>query len=1247
MSQIEITGTDLDDWASRRDAQSRLPRLVRRLVRATAGPLTRLDFPADEAVQMGGWDGIVESPPGGTFVPAGVSGWELGTTSDIRGKAESDYRKRKRDPLGLDPAETTFVFVTPRRWGGKAAWVDERRAEGFWKDVRAYDADDLEQWLDLAPQIQDWVSSDLLGRPSGGARDLEQAWRDWADATEPPTSPALAIAGRTSAEEKIARWLANPSGTLPVRGESLEEALAFFLAAVRRLPDADREAIEAGAVVVDTQEAWEWLAGTEPPLVLICAFEPNERLARAVRGGHHVVVLTGMSSEDDDDERTVVLPRPSRHAAEQALLETGLSGARARDAAAVARRSPLALRRKLAISGARRAPAWAGSPSARVILAAVFAGGWNDRVDGDREVLATLSGLPYDDFAAQLLHWAAQADPPVRRVGDTWLIAAKEDAWRLLARYLARADLERFRVIAVQVLTGADEEGQPLGAQSQRISEFLGDGIADTLALMGALGQTTRLADGSLADETAARAVRGILRQANADARIWIMNERRLRRLAEAAPQVFLDAVAAGLQGEQTVVMRMFGEGPGAVVPVSWQAGLLWALEVLAWPREYLGRAASALARLARLDPGGRTVNRPANSLREIFLVRDPRTAADLAFRRTVLERIIRDEPAVAWNLLCRLLPERHRSAAHTARPRWRDWVPEEEPTVTYAEIFATAEWAVEHLIGLAGTDGTRWAELIGHLDNVPPAAFTRVVDHLASLRPSRLGTEGKIAVWEALRTLIAKHRRYPEAKWALPAEQVLRLDRLYRRFAPGDLVERYAYLFGNAPALLRPGRERRERGTLLTKERTTALKRIYAGSGLDGVRRLIAAAERPGTVGWVLGAAGLLTAAEEDAILAETLRAETGLEFVRSYVTARSEAGGEQWFAERAASVPSTDAELGRLLTALPFGGATWARAAAAGSAVEESYWKQATVLWIEDPADVEQAARSLYRFGRPLAAVELLVLHEGGVQAEPGLVADVLEAAATAPEVEGDRLGWEMSELLARLDDANSLPDERIALLEWQLLAILDSYSERPPRALHRALTSDPTFFADVVSFGYKARNDADEEDVSETDLVRAHRAYELLRSFRTVPGLGPDGSVDEETLRSWVLQAREEIKARGREVGDLLIGHVLRYAPAGADGIWPAEPVRDLIEELASDALERGLWTEIHNSRGVTTRGVTEGGGQERTIAEQFRHWAEALEGRWLRTAALLRSVAESYEGDARREDTDAELNEDYWD
>ncbi len=37
------------------------------------------------------------------------------------------------NPLGRNPAETTFVFVTPWRWSGKVDWVVEHRKEGFWR----------------------------------------------------------------------------------------------------------------------------------------------------------------------------------------------------------------------------------------------------------------------------------------------------------------------------------------------------------------------------------------------------------------------------------------------------------------------------------------------------------------------------------------------------------------------------------------------------------------------------------------------------------------------------------------------------------------------------------------------------------------------------------------------------------------------------------------------------------------------------------------------------------------------------------------------------------------------------------------------------------------------------------------------------------------------------------------------------------------------------------------------------------
>jgi hypothetical protein len=170
-----ITATDLQTWAQTRsrDCQERLPELVRRLVRASCPKTARVDFPAGDSVLIGGWDGLVDTPEAGINVSADVSGWEIGTGTDIGGKADGDYGKRTRDPGELAPAKSTFVFVTPRRWRNKRNWERDRKAEGVWRDVRALDAEDLEQWVEQSPAVELWLGRHL-SLPGGDHETLEQ-----------------------------------------------------------------------------------------------------------------------------------------------------------------------------------------------------------------------------------------------------------------------------------------------------------------------------------------------------------------------------------------------------------------------------------------------------------------------------------------------------------------------------------------------------------------------------------------------------------------------------------------------------------------------------------------------------------------------------------------------------------------------------------------------------------------------------------------------------------------------------------------------------------------------------------------------------------------------------------------------------------------------------------------------------------------------------------------------------------------
>jgi hypothetical protein len=147
-----IDAQDLDRWADDPECENKLPWLIHRLVRATVDQIEEIDIPWGSSVNLGGWDGRVETPIGNEFVPQGTSAWEMRRRGDKPRKASEDFEKRTREPRNVDPQHATFVFVTPRVWGNKEDWIAERLREGHWQDVRVIDAGVLAQWIDSAPE---------------------------------------------------------------------------------------------------------------------------------------------------------------------------------------------------------------------------------------------------------------------------------------------------------------------------------------------------------------------------------------------------------------------------------------------------------------------------------------------------------------------------------------------------------------------------------------------------------------------------------------------------------------------------------------------------------------------------------------------------------------------------------------------------------------------------------------------------------------------------------------------------------------------------------------------------------------------------------------------------------------------------------------------------------------------------------------------------------------------------------------
>ena len=107
-----VDAADLVQWADRPEARYKFPEAIRLLLAGTPG-VTTLSVRGGAGGDLSGWDVLVECVSGAPYVPSGGSAWEIGTGRNPAGKAKDDYRKRTKDPGGIDPAETAFVFVTP------------------------------------------------------------------------------------------------------------------------------------------------------------------------------------------------------------------------------------------------------------------------------------------------------------------------------------------------------------------------------------------------------------------------------------------------------------------------------------------------------------------------------------------------------------------------------------------------------------------------------------------------------------------------------------------------------------------------------------------------------------------------------------------------------------------------------------------------------------------------------------------------------------------------------------------------------------------------------------------------------------------------------------------------------------------------------------------------------------------------------------------------------------------------------
>ena len=546
-----------------------------------------------------------------------------------------------------------------------------------------------------------------------------------------------------------------------------------------------------------------------PRHLLFCLFDPavtltSDEIARAVSHGHHVLVAVEPSHLSIPGFE---LQRSNQHDLAKALDECGYEPARAERYARAAGGS-LAILKNL-LDRSKTKPAWIQELDCHVVTACLLLGGWDGDVDADQTAFATLARSSYAECEIALQRMALSENPLLLHADNKWRLISKDHAWFVLQGQVSAASISEFSTLATTILADDDPRYNlpederhyaSLYGHEPRYSPTIKKHVAETLALLGEFGCKFEAASSTDIVATVNRVVADVLPPTCSWHR-WASLGSRLPLLAEASPRSFLDAVEADMKTEEPQLFVLLREEEDPFFGKCNHAGLLWALETLAWSKQYLGEVAPILLSLAEADPGGRWANRPASSLCEILSHWMPYTTASVDERSKVLDLMIRRGPAAAWPILVGLLPHFGGSTSiPTHKPYWRDWANQWQRGATHAESLAFVTATAERVITQAGVDPQRWKAVFEHISSFPYTVHDRMLEAATRFAESQFADLDRRMVADELADQISHLRRCEGAGRALPKVILESLDVIHGKLKPQSAVLQNAWLFAQWP---------------------------------------------------------------------------------------------------------------------------------------------------------------------------------------------------------------------------------------------------------------------------------------------------------------------------------------------------------------------------------------------------------------------------------------------------------------
>lgn len=1258
---LEFKANDLTNWFTQNiHARHKLAVFLRKLIHSTGSTLGQVDFPGNDDAERPGWDGFVESATETPWIPSGISGWEFGVNSDISAKANSDFKKRvEAIPDSSQKATITFVFVTPWRWPNKHKWVEKQKSKNIWKDVRAYDASDLEQWLEQSLPAQTWFANQT-NHISLGVKTLERCWHEWSDVTTPSLHPSLFAKSVEIWSSKVTGYIQGKSEKpLILTADSADEALAFLYQVFSN----PKNAMYTDQVLVFNEPGILGkllIQSTSTFIPVICSQKVKEEFSPYCSKQKAILFYPRNTPTVNPD---ITLEPLNFEVFTNALKAMGKSSNEIASLIGATGCSPTVLRRRLSTIPDIQNPAWAKNTEiASRLIPFVFAGAWNTQYQADKQALSELSGLSYEEIEKNFLRLLQFDDSPVWSIGKNKGIISQLDSLNIVAHTVSSGDLERFFKVAKSIL----DEDDPtldlpdkerriinLNSHTREYSETLRKGISEAVVLLAVYGE---MLFSKQVDINTTQKCELLIRELLTPLTLRKLksNNNELPLYAETAPSVFLNIIEKDLNAKQPVIfglLRPAETGNSGTCP---RSRLLWALEGIAWNPRYFPRVINILGHLSQIEINDKWKNRPIESLISILNAVMPQTAASLEERLKAVTTLLNKFPTVGWKICIKQI-ETDKVCYPTYTPKWRS------DSHGYGESFKTPESVqcfIEEVTQLVLSrpfyNVDMLCDLISNMHTLLTKDQALAWEIIDNWHKAGASDKDIAKLRECIRLNILTH---PIHSKQCRASMTQHAKAIYEELLPSSTLIKHEWLFKKVHVELSADEiacptNHKKHDQHITKLRNAALADIMQEFGIPGIFALAKSENTSYLIGTLLGSGTLADEKIEELIL-HWLRLKYEQKcnghLVAGILDAMDEARREAFYANLRNKI--TEDEALHILLVSPYQGSTWEQVDQLPPSLCERYWGDVIPRNIIDSAeDNNESVRRLLKVGRPKTAFATVKFRLK--QIAPSLLVQLLSSMINDNQNVSDNADFEGDDIQRAFHLINlnrELSIEQKATLEFDYLEVLTANSIRNGQQenfpnLEKYIEEHPELFANAISC-FSSQNEQNQDSIkshmSSGSQNLAHRGWLLLRAIHSIPGQNKITTQERrQTLSEWITTVRNCCtKPNQTDTADYFIGELLSNASVGQDEVWPNEAVRDVLENLQSEGLYRGVLVGLYNARGVYWR--QEGGNLERVLAEKYHAWAEVLEFSHPFVSSILRSLANSYENEAKYQDNDAAL------